>query len=438
MPHSIETIASTRKKTKEVVRVESLLPSELREKGRRLLDLLGDYYTHVNEKNSPSYSIANINNARDIDEADQAYLDLIQREIAITVPKKLTADKVKLYKNLMKYYSVRGSEESIELFFKILFNDNVEVYYPQKSMLIPSSGTWDQSGRRPVYDNTGTLTGYENGIYTSNQGFLSDTIKLQDSYFYQKFSYVIRTGNNVNRWKDSFNRLVHPAGFIFFGEILIILDLINGYSAMPGLQPGLIANEDLPLLLLSIITENSRYLITIENAVTADQPQYISGETVVGQTSGAVGRLIFYEIGKNFHVTYVRPDGSEIFRPDGTTYYDGSTVSRGTVFLDHVSGDFLPFEHVLGLDSGADRVISAARVQRDTLAMKLLSEIFTLVLEISAEGSDYLSRTSAAYPKLLKFFDSTPMYTYANYTIDDAINNLVPWKMVGTNIDITS
>ena len=158
MPHSIESIANSKKKTKETIRVESLVPIELRERAQNLIDLLQDYYTHLNEFGQASYAINNVNTERDIDEADLPYLDLIQKEIAISIPKNLLTDRVTLYKNLMRYYSLRGSTESIQLFFKILFNDNVEVYYPKDSMLIPSSGTWDpafeQSGYVGVYDQT--------------------------------------------------------------------------------------------------------------------------------------------------------------------------------------------------------------------------------------------------------------------------------------------
>ena len=488
MPHSIETIASTRRKTKESIRVDSLVPSELRRPAENLIDLLEDYYTHINEIGQPSAEINSMVTARDIDVTKAAYLDLIQKEIASVIPKNTVANRVNLYKNLAKYYNVRGSKESIELFFKIIFQDNAEVYFPRKNMLIASDGVWLSNVQRPVYSaapllgvigngtgakatvttsngairritvsNGGTLypcptasisgdgsnavlavyvaagviraitvvnggsgytnasvvitgtnttlatataeivagsissvtvtsggagyasptvtitgngtgatglaycsggviqhvqmltygsgystasiafggatgsgavatativngaitainptsygsgytiakialngvllddsapgsayaqiianiersgvnagqiqsyriadcgqgytiagnfLGYSTGTYNESRGFLSDNIKLQDSYFYQKFSYVIRTGNNFDVWADTFNKLVHPAGMIFFGEILILLQLLDGKSIMPLLQPGLISAEDLARIII--------------------------------------------------------------------------------------------------------------------------------------------------------------------------------------------
>lgn len=259
MSHTIESVASTRRKTKEVSRVSALLPGNLREKSQNLIELLESYYEHMNEKGQPSYALNSIENQRDLDTVDEEYLGLIQKEIAVTVPQKIATDRVRLYKNLVRYYSIRGSQDSIELFFRILFNDNVELYYPYKDTLIPSSGKWQASL----------------GAFADNSGFLSDTIKLQDSYFYQKFSYVIRTGNNVSTWGDTYRRLVHPSGFIFFGQILILIEATNDSgqvekvlkrstaaeiqeliaSVMPLSQPGYIGLEDVPVLIVISIPD---------------------------------------------------------------------------------------------------------------------------------------------------------------------------------------
>ena len=379
MSYSIETLASVRRKTKEAVRVEALIPSDLRVKASRLIDLLKDYYIHLNEAGEASYEINSINNARDIDAADSKYIDLIQKEIAASVPKNVQVDKVKLYKSLMRYYSVRGSADSIQLFFKILFNDNVEVYYPKVDMLIPSSGNWDQAGRRPIYDEGGTLTGYADGIYTDNKGFLSDSIKLQDSYFYQQFSYVIRTGNNVDTWKNDFNRLVHPAGFIFFGEILILLEAINHFSvnsdegkdaqriwsSMHKLQPGLISDEDLPVDVYVGMPDNQA-LIAFPNKNSAT----------------AYLRTLFTSTGKSA--------GYKL--PPVTVLYVGTEF---TVLIDQVP--------------------------------------------IAATNSNHRNMMKDRYNNIAHFFDpGTSMHSYADYTIENVINNEVPWNNVGSTIDIST
>ena len=201
----------------------------------------------------PSHVLNNIERAMDIDNNSAQFLELMQKEIASVIPRNITVNKRNLYKNIVDYYKIRGSADSIEVFFRLLFDDEVEVQYPWDKTLIPSSGNWDVNAALP-----------RGGQYLDNKGQLSNVIKIQDSLRYQKFSYLIRTGQNVSTWENVFNRLVHPAGFKFFGEILIIIELSKAIlgedvtegdtlfrkvlSAMPERQPGAIGIEDLPLL----------------------------------------------------------------------------------------------------------------------------------------------------------------------------------------------
>ena len=227
-----------------------------------------------------SYALNTIEEAMDIDSAAANYLELIQKEIAAVIPRSIQVNKRSLYKTIIDYYKIRGSADSIEVFFRLLFNDTVEVEYPYNKTLIPSSGNYDTSQNQ----------------YLDNKGFLSDDIKIHDSDFYQKFSYLIRTGQNLSSWNDVYARLVHPAGFKYFAEILLQLfatreklgddekesSFLENYaggsnssntdfrpsgnlrfreypsgsaenprftlSSMPGKQPGVIGIEDLPVL----------------------------------------------------------------------------------------------------------------------------------------------------------------------------------------------
>ena len=60
------------------------------------------------------------------------------------------------------------------------------------------------------------------GNYTSDVGFPSVTAqRIQDSRFYQDFSYVIKVGQSINRYRSIVQQLLNPAGTIFFGEVAI-------------------------------------------------------------------------------------------------------------------------------------------------------------------------------------------------------------------------
>ena len=46
-------------------------------------------------------------------------------------------------------------------------------------------------------------------------------MRIQDSYYYQDFSYVVKVGAAIKDWRAEIKKAVHPAGFAMFGEVSI-------------------------------------------------------------------------------------------------------------------------------------------------------------------------------------------------------------------------
>jgi len=284
----------------------------------------------------PSYVINAIEEAMNIDENADEYLQLMQKEIAASLPRDITVDKRNLYKTITDFYKIKGAQDSVEVFFRLLFNDEVEVIYPWDSTLKPSDGTWD----------AGTSS------YLDRKGKISEkSIRVQDSHYWQKFSYLIRTGQNLSKWNSSFEKLVHPAGFKFFGEILILIGLtraalgdsqrvsgsatngtgqlfsdvysrINRFtlSSMPGLQPGTIGAEDVPVLVEAFVaTFSPNVEARIHRSSTLSVATKQGGVTAIGVTAGGSGYT-------------VAPNKIDIVDQDGyTTATATAAISSGAV-----------------------------------------------------------------------------------------------------------
>jgi hypothetical protein len=75
------------------------------------------------------------------------------------------------------------------------------------------------------------------GYYSSDKGHISsNSQKLLDSYFYQDYSYVIKSKTPINIWRSIVKNTTHPAGFEIFGEVSIESEFEN---AIPIQQPSL-------------------------------------------------------------------------------------------------------------------------------------------------------------------------------------------------------
>jgi hypothetical protein len=239
-------------------KVISSLPGHLVDANPQLVAFLKRYYQYMEETNGPSYAIEQLLYLRDIDAISNEFIDYLQKEFAQNVPKTLKADKRKLYKHIIDLYRSRGSIPSFVSGFSLLFDEQIELYYPRVDILKPSDGKWNPATQK----------------WLTNDGFLSDTKYLQGSYYYQSFSYVIKTGQGLAVWRDYVKKILHPAGFRFFGEILIqsssrgTMNLIPRNAGTADTPPFVITTS-IAKVPLSAITVDVVKEITALNAIKA-------------------------------------------------------------------------------------------------------------------------------------------------------------------------
>ena len=74
------------------------------------------------------------------------------------------------------------------------------------------SGGFDVSGDTKDYAN------YE-GYYKDTGGFLSFGKKLQDSFYFQDYSYVVKANRSIDRYGKIVKNLIHTAGYKLFGAV---------------------------------------------------------------------------------------------------------------------------------------------------------------------------------------------------------------------------
>jgi len=78
--------------------------------------------------------------------------------------------------------------------------------------------------------DTGAVAKYE-GHFISNDGFLDDDMYLQDSYRWQKYSYLITVDEKLETYKSLIKSYLHPSGTALFGEYQIQNDYDPAVSA---------------------------------------------------------------------------------------------------------------------------------------------------------------------------------------------------------------
>jgi hypothetical protein len=64
-----------------------------------------------------------------------------------------------------------------------------------------------------------TIAKYQ-GTFINEDGFLSSNKRLQDNFYYQQYSYVLKVSKDITQWGDVVSNVIHPAGMKFFGDVV--------------------------------------------------------------------------------------------------------------------------------------------------------------------------------------------------------------------------
>ena len=121
----------------EKIRIDELVPEQLRDVAQNLIDFLKVYYS---QDVNPTTFIEEITQSRDIDRvASDAFLEKLAETIAKDVPDSAVVQKTFLLKRLVDYYNLKGTNQSIIIFFQLFYDKLAKVYEPWSNVLETSS-----------------------------------------------------------------------------------------------------------------------------------------------------------------------------------------------------------------------------------------------------------------------------------------------------------
>ena len=85
-----------------------------------------------------------------------------------------------------------------------------------------TSGTISNISIASATATVGTVGSTSGEFFGADGRISADIIRVQDSNFYQDYSYVVKVGQSINEWRDAIKSTVHPAGWNVFGEVEIV------------------------------------------------------------------------------------------------------------------------------------------------------------------------------------------------------------------------
>lgn len=79
---------------------------------------------------------------KDLDTTTEEFFKFFKNDFLPYFPEDVLLDERKLIRFAREFYSKKGSEESIKFLFRILYNKDIEIFYPKENILVASDGKW--------------------------------------------------------------------------------------------------------------------------------------------------------------------------------------------------------------------------------------------------------------------------------------------------------
>lgn len=127
--------------------VENQFPSFYQEEGPQFIAFAKAYFEWMETANNVLYQARKLPDYRDIDTTVDEFVVQFKEKYLKNIQFDTATNKQLLVKNSLDLYRSKGTERSIDLFFKLVYGTAAEVRYPADNILRVSDGIWE----RPEY-----------------------------------------------------------------------------------------------------------------------------------------------------------------------------------------------------------------------------------------------------------------------------------------------
>ena len=110
------------------------------------------YYEYMEQEGKTIERAKGFREALDVDKSIDIYTDQLYSQFLHSIPKEAIADKNLILKHIKDFYRARGTEKSVQFLMSILYDEDVNFYYPKKDILRASDGKWYLEKSLKVFD----------------------------------------------------------------------------------------------------------------------------------------------------------------------------------------------------------------------------------------------------------------------------------------------
>ena len=173
--------------------VENQFPSFYKEEGPQFIAFVKAYYEWLETANNVLYHTRKLPEYRDIDTTLDEFIIEFKEKYLKNIQFDTATNKQLLIKNSLDLYRSKGTERSIDLFFKLVYGTAAEVRYPADNILRVSDGIWERPQYLEVTHNRYNIDYVGKqivGALTGAKAFVEKFIRRRTSAGYVDLLYI--------------------------------------------------------------------------------------------------------------------------------------------------------------------------------------------------------------------------------------------------------
>jgi hypothetical protein len=162
--------------------ISSQFPQFYNEDGETFVLFMKAYYEWLEASGNPVYQARRLYDYRDIDNTLESFLEYFQKKYLYGIPFNVIANKRFLLKRILDVYRSKGTIQCYRLLFKLLYNEDIEIYLPGRDVLRISDGTWNEPRYLEISANEltssyigKTIVGISSGVTAIVESFVEES-----------------------------------------------------------------------------------------------------------------------------------------------------------------------------------------------------------------------------------------------------------------------
>ena len=122
--------------------IKEQFPDVYKNDGELMTLFVKAYYEYIEQEDEALGLSRNMASEIDVDQATASFLEHFKKTYLFSIPETMTIDQSFVIKHILDLYRSKGSKRALQLFFKLIYGKNADLFIPNEHLAKASDATF--------------------------------------------------------------------------------------------------------------------------------------------------------------------------------------------------------------------------------------------------------------------------------------------------------